>query len=77
VNVNVRTTSDEVIVEVGDTGRGFSAIDAPSRARARGHFGLDLVSRRVAEVGGTLDVESTPGQGTRVVARLPVRGGDR
>jgi signal transduction histidine kinase len=77
VSVNVRTTSDEVIVEVGDTGRGFSAIDAPSRARTRGHFGLDLVSRRVAEVGGTLDVESTPGQGTRVVARLPVRGGER
>ncbi len=77
VNVNVRTTSDEVIVEVGDTGRGFSAIDAPSRARTRGHFGLDMMSRRVAEVGGSLDVQSTPGQGTRVVARLPVRGGQR
>jgi len=76
VSVKVRTTSDEVIVEVGDTGRGFSATDAPSRARARGHFGLDMMSRRVAEVGGTLDVRSTPGQGTRVVARLPVRGGE-
>jgi signal transduction histidine kinase len=76
VSVKVRTTSDEVIVEVGDTGRGFVAFDAPSGARARGHFGLDMMKRRVAEVGGTLDVQSTPGQGTRVVARLPVRGGE-
>ncbi|MDP9341576.1 MAG: sensor histidine kinase [Actinomycetota bacterium] len=76
VSVKVRTTSDEVVVEVGDTGRGFVAFDAPSRARARGHFGLDMMKRRVAEVGGTLDIQSTPGEGTRVVARLPVRGGE-
>jgi len=74
VSVNVRATSDEVIVEVGDTGRGFVAFGAPSRTRAGGHFGLDMMKRRVAEVGGSLDVESTPGAGTRVVARLPVRG---
>jgi signal transduction histidine kinase len=31
-----------------------------------------MMRRRVAEVHGTLDVESAPGKGTRVVARLPV-----
>jgi signal transduction histidine kinase len=31
-----------------------------------------MMRRRVAELDGTLDIESSPGKGTRVVARLPV-----
>jgi signal transduction histidine kinase len=31
-----------------------------------------MMRRRVAEVNGTLDIESSPGRGTRVVARLPL-----
>jgi signal transduction histidine kinase len=34
-----------------------------------------MMRRRVAEVNGTLDVESSPGNGTTVVARLPVDQG--
>jgi len=31
-----------------------------------------MMRRRVADTHGMLDVQSTPGKGTRVVARLPV-----
>jgi signal transduction histidine kinase len=33
---------------------------------------MEMMRRRVAEVNGTLDIESSPGRGTQVVARLPV-----
>jgi signal transduction histidine kinase len=57
----------EVLVE--DHGRGFQ----PDRTGLHdGHLGLEMMRRRVAEQGGRLDVESSPGHGTRVVARLPV-----
>ena len=52
-----------------DDGIGF---DPHSVQPARGH-GLGLVGmrERVATVGGTLTVESQPGKGTRIEARIP------
>ncbi len=58
----------EVLVE--DRGKGFRVSEV---APEDGHLGLEMMRRRVAEQGGRLDIESSPGDGTRVVARLPVR----
>jgi signal transduction histidine kinase len=69
VAVRVQASSRSVEVSVEDHGRGFETSD---RERAEGHLGLDMLRRRVADAHGTLDVRSTPGEGTRVVARLPV-----
>ncbi|NSC20181.1 sensor histidine kinase [Streptomyces albus subsp. chlorinus] len=57
-----------VELEITDDGRGFVV------ARASG-FGLDGMARRLAELGGELTVTSAPGEGTRVLAALPVREG--
>jgi signal transduction histidine kinase len=73
VSVWVNAVPDELTVEVADTGRGFAANATPNEGPGH-HFGLGMMNRRVAEAGGTLDVQSAPGKGTRVVARLPVRG---
>jgi signal transduction histidine kinase len=72
VTVWVSATAEEMVVEVEDTGRGFTASQG-ARASERHHFGLEMMKKRVAEVGGTLDVQSQPGRGTQVVARLPIR----
>jgi signal transduction histidine kinase len=69
VAVAVRATRDAVEIIVQDHGKGFEPTNTGLRA---GHLGLEMMRRRVATVHGTLDVESAPGQGTRVVARLPV-----
>ena len=69
VAVAVRTTRDSILVTIEDHGKGFEPSSTGLRA---GHLGLEMMRRRVAAVHGTLDVESAPGQGTRVVARLPV-----
>ncbi|HEY7281839.1 MAG TPA: sensor histidine kinase [Actinomycetota bacterium] len=73
VSVLVDAVPDGLTVEVADTGRGFAANATPNEGPGH-HFGLGMMHRRVEEAGGTLDVQSAPGKGTKVVARLPVRG---
>jgi len=68
VAVRVLASDRSVEVSVEDHGSGFESSEHESVA---GHLGLDMLRRRVADVHGTLDVRSTPGEGTRVVARLP------
>ncbi|WP_431780185.1 sensor histidine kinase [Streptomyces chumphonensis] len=57
----------EVTLDVFDDGAGF-APGAPA-----GGFGLHGMRERIAELGGTLSVESAPGEGTAVAATLPLR----
>ncbi len=66
---------DEVRLDVGDDGRGFDT-SAPVRGSASGTgIGLAAMRSRLAEVGGTLTVESTPGRGTAVSATVPTKDG--
>lgn len=58
-----------IALTITDDGHGFDP-DAP---RAAASFGLDGMRRRVADLGGGLEVESAPGRGTTVRAVLPVR----
>lgn len=76
VTVSLSSSPEELRVEVADTGRGFAEVTEVTemtKGRADGHFGMEMMRKRVAEVGGSLDVESSPGKGARVVARLPLR----
>ena len=56
---------------MADTGRGFNT-DGRHADREHGHFGLQMMRQRVAEIGGVLEVDSAPGRGTRITARLPI-----
>jgi signal transduction histidine kinase len=56
-------------VEVADDGVGFDVADAEAR---RPGSGLLVTRERVAFAGGTVTVESRPGEGTRVRATVPI-----
>ncbi|EHI45653.1 sensor kinase [Rhodococcus opacus PD630] len=58
---------------VADDGAGFDPAVVPERV-AQGHIGLASHIVRVESVGGTFDVTSTPGSGTRVVVTVPDSG---
>jgi len=62
---------DRVILDVRDDGRGFSAADG-GRATLGGGLGLRGLTARLAMLGGALEVESTPGEGTVLVAQVPI-----
>ena len=68
-SVQVRLVSSlrYVSVTVADNGRGFD-VDA---ARQSGRLGLTGVIERVRLLGGDIEIQSTPGHGTRVRAVLP------
>ena len=53
-------------LRVVDDGRGFAVPGRLSEMAARNHYGLMSMSERVAQVGGLLDIHSTPGTGTEV-----------
>lgn len=54
-------------VEVEDDGAGFD----PASGRNGQGFGLIGIRERTAHLGGTFDVRSAPGRGTRVIVELP------
>lgn len=65
-SVHVEARSGRVLVEVRDDGSGFDPA-----ARHPGHYGLESMHSRAAELGGVLTISSTPGTGT--VVRVEVR----
>jgi signal transduction histidine kinase len=69
VSVRIRAELDELRIEVEDRGNGIVA-DADDDP----HFGLRLMRDQAERIGGTIEIESNPGSGTRVVAVLPVGG---
>ena len=58
---------DEVCLLVQDNGAGFDA----ERKRSSGH-GLGNMRARAARIGASLRVTSSPGEGARIVATVPV-----
>lgn len=57
-------------VIVADDGQGFSAAGGEREGTRRG-WGISLMKERAESVGGTLRVESGPGEGTRVIVEVP------
>jgi signal transduction histidine kinase len=62
----------EVQLCVLDDGHGFVVDPGPSSSRGRG---LNNMRRRAERMGGKLVIHSLPGQGTRLVAALPLSSG--
>jgi len=71
ITVRLHAEQDYVVLEVTDDGRGF---DVAAREAGTAGLGLRAMRDRVAEHGGQLAIDSTPGAGTRVRARFPLAG---
>jgi signal transduction histidine kinase len=73
VSVVVRQTDATLQVIVEDNGCGFD-VGAQAKAGKRRGLGLEGMRERLALIGGTLDVESAPGSGTTIFARIALDG---
>jgi signal transduction histidine kinase len=67
--LSLRVEAGDVILDVADDGAGFDLGEAEAR---RPGMGLFSMRERLGLVGGTLDVRTAPGRGTRVRARAPL-----
>lgn len=70
VTVRLRLEGDELAIHVEDDGRGFD-LDRPVRT-GWPHFGLTTMRERAQAVGGSFELVSSPGQGTKVIVRAPL-----
>jgi signal transduction histidine kinase len=83
VEIRLERTASQCVMSVSDDGKGF---DVAARAifhrkngsdavatteRRRERLGMVTMRERVLAVGGTFEVKSAPGQGTRVELRVP------
>jgi signal transduction histidine kinase len=66
VDLRLDQTPDEVLLEIRDNGVGFD-----TSGSFPGHLGLHSMRERVANLGGTFQIESEPGAGTRICVRVP------
>lgn len=70
VEIALRCEGDHLELFISDDGIGFDPDEIrKSQARSLGLIGM---AERLSLVGGTLEIESAPGRGTRVRARVPV-----
>ena len=72
VEIRLHCTEDQLEMSVRDNGRGFVVHEALERAQSEKRFGLLGMQERAYLMGGTLETESAPGEGTklRVILRL-------
>jgi signal transduction histidine kinase len=69
-SVRVDARPEDIVLEIRDDGQGFDPdADHP------GHFGLESMRGRSAQIGGRLTIESGPGQGTAVTVAAPTSHG--
>src|SRR5688500_16143312 len=66
VTLRLAARGGAITLEVGDDGAGFD----PNRD-SPGHLGLTSMRERLERAGGSLSLDSAPGQGPRVRATLP------
>ncbi|HLX65239.1 MAG TPA: sensor histidine kinase [Planctomycetota bacterium] len=76
VNVSIRAVQEFVCLEVKDDGKSFQ-VQKVLFAKKRKRLGLLGMRERVEMVGGSFSIESEPGYGTAIRARIPFSKGTK
>jgi len=66
VHVDLRVENGFLVLEISDDGIGFDALSKPSGN------GLNTMRRRAESLGGTVQIDSKPGKGCRLSARMEI-----
>jgi len=72
VRIALHQEPDGVTLAIYDDGSGFDCVQAKADSASKGQIGLSSMRHRLARLGGSLTIISAPGEGTRVVAQLPL-----
>lgn len=70
--LTLRVRAGILVAQVNDDGHGFDVRSAGRRDWPQ--FGLQTMRERAEAIGGRFSVKSSPGQGTHVAIRVPVKG---
>lgn len=70
LSLSLSQTDEQCTAVLQDNGVGFD----PSLAEAAGHYGLRGMRERIEKIGGQLQINSSPGQGTRIALTVDIGG---
>ena len=73
VTIRLCREGNQVCFEVEDNGQGFDVDETEGLAFSRKQFGLLGIRERTSLVGGTFEVQSSPGVGTHLYVCVPLR----
>jgi signal transduction histidine kinase len=76
VSVCMETSGDMLRIMVEDDGVGFDPEAVAGRPNHEGAFGLFSIHERMADMGGSVEVVSAPGKGTRATLIVPLASGE-
>ena len=74
VHLSLRQEADSICLTIRDNGTG---IESWQRANRPGSHGLTIMRERAEAFGGTLQVDSVPGEGTTVDVNIPIPSKDQ
>jgi two-component system sensor histidine kinase DegS len=74
VDVSIEKLSNGICMKIKDDGKSFQ-VDRVLQANKNKRLGLLGMRERVEMVGGSFDVESTPGKGTTIRVQIPATNG--
>ena len=74
IRVSLGSEDKQLLIKVEDDGVGFDVLQEEHHLTAPGGFGLFSISERLRHVGGSLEIDSARGQGTRVTLTVPTKG---
>jgi signal transduction histidine kinase len=77
VAVMITFAAKEVSLDIRDNGKGFAIPTSPNDAGASDKLGLTGMMERAEILGGSLEIESSPGKGTRIKVVVPLENNSK
>lgn len=74
LQTRVEFAPSALVIQVKDNGQGFNVDEVRKNGAESGHFGLVSMAERVELLSGTLTINSSPGRGTTIIAKIPYVG---
>jgi signal transduction histidine kinase len=68
--VTLSFVSKGLKISITDNGKGFHVPNSPAEFAPSGHFGLLGMYERAELIGGKMQVQSSPGEGTRLTVEF-------
>jgi PAS domain S-box-containing protein len=74
LSVALETQAGELSMSIVDDGKGFEHTERMDQDFRHRGYGLFSIHERITYIGGSMAVQSAPGQGTRILIRVPLEG---
>ncbi|MEE6449257.1 sensor histidine kinase [Gottfriedia acidiceleris] len=77
IDIHLSYDLDETILKVKDNGVGFSLYEVIIKSQNEPHMGILLMQEQAEKIDATLDIESSPGNGTIILLKIPNQKEDK